>query len=128
MSFDRRDIRKAMDVYTFDNIYLGTVLRVTSGDTLLHEHHVPATARQSSKVNGELLGPMPTQPIGNGAPTAQSADAAYATTRDADPLGVGTIVVGKWWGLIGRRTIPLENVQTVSMERVVLKQRKDGQT
>lgn len=125
MSFDRRDIHKAMDVYTFDNIYVGTVLRIASGAARPHEDLVPVTARQSSQVNGELLGPMPTQPIGNRAPTVQSAHAAYATTQDAEPLGAGIMVVGRWWGLIGRRTIPLQNVQTVSQERVVLKQRED---
>ena len=28
MSFDRSDIRPSMDVYTMDNVYLGTVLRI----------------------------------------------------------------------------------------------------
>lgn len=123
MSFDRRDIRKAMDVYTSDNAYLGTVLTITSGPVDTRER-IPATSWQTSLVNGELLGPMPTQPIGNQASIKQSASADYAATADAPPLGDGTLVVGRWWGLIGRRVIALENVQTVSLERVVLKQRK----
>ncbi len=72
-----------------------------------------------------MFGPMPTQTIGNGGPIKQSAAALYATTpHAAQPLGQGTIQVGKWWGLVGRRTIPLAAIQTVSMERVVLKHRK----
>ena len=126
MSFDRRDIRPSMDVYTRDNVYLGTVLDVIQGPLLPAGELVAADARQSSAVNGELLGPMPTQPIGNQGPTTQSARAGYATERDAaQPLGKGALVAGKWWGLIGRRTIPLDDVQSVSLERVVLKRRKD---
>lgn len=123
MSFDRRDIRTAMDVYTLDNVYLGTVLTITSGPIHRRER-IPATSRQTSLVNGELLGPMPTQPIGNQASIKQSAAAQYDTAVDADPLGDGTLVIGRWWGFVGRRVIALENVQTVSLERVVLKQRK----
>lgn len=125
MSFDSRDIRKNMDVYTFDNVYLGTVLGLSTGHAGADET-VGVTARQSSTVNGEMLGPMPTLPLGNQAALKQSASAAYATARDsARPLGHGTITVGKWWGLSGRLTINLRDVQTVSLERVVLKQRKD---
>ena len=125
MSFDRRDIRKSMDVYTFDNVYLGTVLRMTPGP-IADAEPVPATAQQTSAVNGETLGPMPTLPIGNPAPLKQSARAAYATLRDAaEPLGRGTITVGKWWGLVGRHTIQISDVLTVSLERVVLKQRNN---
>jgi hypothetical protein len=126
MSFDRRDIRKAMDVYTLDNVYLGTVLNVLAGPPSSFTQTVAPPARETSNVNGELLGPMPTQTIGNTGPNRQSAAAAYATTADgAQPLGEGSLVVGRWWGLVGRRTIPLATIQTVSLERVVLKLRKD---
>jgi hypothetical protein len=126
MSFDRRDIRPAMDVYTRDNVYLGTVLDVIPGPQARAGERVAADARQTSAVNGELLGPMPTQTIGNRGPSTQSARADYATDPDAaQPLGKGTLIAGKWWGLIGRRTIPLDDVQSVSLERVILKQRKD---
>ena len=65
---------------------------------------------------------MPTQPLGNPGPSTQSAHALYAVQSDgAEPLGRGAIEVGKWWGLVGRRTIPLDAVQTVSLERVVLR-------
>jgi hypothetical protein len=124
MSFDWRDIRKTMDVYTLDNVYLGTVLSITPGPTGAPEH-TPPTSHQSSILNGELLGPMPTQPIGNRASLKQSASANYGTAADAAPLGAATMLVGKWWGLAGRRVIPLDAVQTVSLERVVLKQLGD---
>ena len=123
MSFDRRDIRVGMDVYTCDQIYLGTVLKIRPGPALDHERILPA-ALQSSSVNGELLGPMPTAPIGNPAPHKQSASARYASARDAEPLGAGDLVVATWWGLVARRVILLSDVQTVSLERVVLTRRK----
>ena len=123
MSFDRRDIRISMDVYTFDQTYLGTVLTIRPGPALSGERILP-DALQSSSVNGEMLGPMPTAPIGNLAPHRQSAAAGYAAAGDARPLGAGSLVVGKWWGLIGRREIPLADVQTVSLERVVLRRTK----
>ena len=122
MSFDYRDIRTTMDVYTLDNGYLGTVLSIQGGPPLAHKQ-ILTTARQGSGVSGELLGPMPTQPIGNLASLQQSAGANYATAEDTMPIGAGAIVVGRWWGLAGRRVIPLADVQTVSLERVVLKQR-----
>ena len=124
MSFDRGDIRRTMDVYTLDNAYLGTVLKIVPGRAALHEESVEASARQTSRVNGELLGPMPTQPIGNQSPIRQGAQAQYDTATDAEQLGDGALIVGRWWGLRGRRTIPLADVQTVSLERVVLKQRR----
>jgi hypothetical protein len=30
------------------------------------------------------------------------------------------MVVGRWWGLRGRRTIPLSQVFAISLERVIL--------
>lgn len=125
MSFDRRDIHPAMDVYTLDNVYLGSVLAVLPGPETPVKEHVLPEARQSSEVNGEMLGPMPTQTIGNKGPKTQSAASLYATEPEsAQPLGRGDIKVGKWWGLVGSRTIPLEAIQTVSLERVILKHRK----
>lgn len=125
MGFDSRDIRTMMDVFTSDNVYLGTILRVMPGSGAgLPEPRVAEDARQSSSVNGELLGPMPTQPIGNPGPVSQSAGARYATDPDAQPLGNGAMIVGKWWGLAGKRIIPFDAIQTVSLERVVLHMRK----
>ncbi|MBA3532032.1 MAG: hypothetical protein H0T73_08955 [Ardenticatenales bacterium] len=122
MSFNRRDIRPGMDVYTLDNHYLGTVLEVIAGPAQAAPEQVAASSLQSSLVSGETLGPAPTQSLGNSGPTAQSAAARYAT-RAGTPaaLGSGAFKVGTWWGLRERRTIPLEEVQTVSLERVVLR-------
>lgn len=123
MSFDRRDIRPMMDVFTSDNIYLGAVLAITPGavEPTPFDERVAPSVRQSSAVSGELLGPMPTLPIGNHGPEFQAAWAHYATTPDnAQPLGAGSITVGQWLGLKSKRTIPLALVQTVAMERVVL--------
>ena len=126
MSFDRRDIRPAMDVYTSDNVYLGTVLETFRGPAMPAGDPLPDHALEVSAVNGELLGPMPTQTIGNPGPSTQSARTRYAVgSASAQPLGRGTIVVGRWWGLVGRRTIPLEAVQAISMERVILRLSKD---
>lgn len=124
MSFDRSDIRKAMDVYTADNVYLGTVLKIVAAP--VHDEQRSPTIPQQSAISGELLGPMPTLPIGNRAAELQSASHAYGSAPDqAQPLGHGQIIVGSWWGLVGRRTIPLDQVQTVSLERIVLRQRSD---
>lgn len=121
MSFDRHDIRPAMDVYTFDNLYLGTVIAVTPGPATADEN-VAEQEAHSSTVSGELLGPMPTQTLGNLGSVTQSANQRFATAPDSGQLlGAGTIRFGKWWGLVGSRTLPLDAVQTVSMERVVLK-------
>jgi hypothetical protein len=126
VSFNRRDIRRTMDVYTCDNIYLGTVLAVTAGAPVHPGQNVAPPPAQPSEVNGELLGPMPTMPVGNLGPLNQGAGRAYATVIDPlDGLGTGSLAVGKWWGLRGRYVIPLDAVQTVSLERVILRVSKD---
>lgn len=118
--FDVRDLRRAMDVYTRDGVYLGAVLAVEPGPPLPPEGVAPE-ARQTSAGDGERLGPASTAAVGNGGPVRQSAGALYATLSDgAAPLGAGHLVVGRWWGLRGRRRLPLRLVQTVSQERVVL--------
>lgn len=121
MSFDRRDLRPTLDVYTADNVYLGALLRVDAAPG----RSAPQPPERSSTVSGELLGPQPTAPLGNTGPHSQAATAAYATTPDAAPLGQGTFSVGRWWGLRERRTLPLSAIQSVSLERVVLTLRRD---
>lgn len=125
MSFDHRDIRPSMDVYTFDNLYLGTVLKIIPGPVQPVGVYVPQDARQSSASSGELRGPMPTAPLGNPGPATQAARSAYATAPDrAEPLGQGMMVVGKWWGLVDRQAIALDSIQTVALERIVLQRSK----
>ncbi len=95
MSFDRRDIRPAMDVYTLDNVYLGSILAIIPGSRTPVKEHILPEARQSSEVNGEMFGPMPTQTIGNPGPRTQSAASLYATQPDStQPLDGGAIKVG----------------------------------
>jgi len=119
--FDHRDIRISMDVWTADNGYLGTVRRVL-GEGVGVAAHVDAPDRREEDGRGEALGPMPTQSLGNTGPVAQSTHAAYATNDDgAEFLGTGMMTVGHWAGLIGRRTIALDHVQSVSLERVTLR-------
>lgn len=123
VGWDMRDIRPGMDVFSFDNQYLGSVLRVIPGRWVGATEAVSAGARQSSIVLGELLGPAPTLPIGNRAPVRQSARQDYRIQPDgATPIGSGVILVGRWWGLVDRREVPLAEVLNVSLERVVLRQ------
>jgi hypothetical protein len=121
MSFDRRDIRPSMDVFTRDDIWLGSVLRLRPGAG------PPARASASasfpaSEISGESLGPAPTEPVGNRGPANQGARAGFGARPDgAEAIGGGEIVVGRWWGLADRRTIPLDAVLSVSLERVTLR-------
>ena len=127
MPFDRRDIRPGMDVYTHNNVYLGNILSIqpglATGDNPIAEGaRVKGHPLHGSTSSGELLGPMPTQPLGNRAPIVQSSHAGYAATADnARSLGQGHLTVGKWYGLLGKQIISLDRVQTVSLERVVLR-------
>lgn len=126
MSFTTEDIRTSMDVYTLDNYYLGSILRIKRGRTNPPRARVPETARQSSETNGEMLGPMPTASIGNPGPRNQSAQREYATTPSTDrSIGDGSLTVGKWWGLVDRRHVPIDAILSVSLERIVLSWKKD---
>ena len=133
MSFDQRDIRPKMDVYTKDNVYLGTVLALVPGPESHAPQHDPledanaaGQALTGSVVAGERLGPMPTAAIGNTGSAVQSARAGYGSQPDAAAsLGHGSMLVGKWYGLLGKRRIPLALVQSFSLERVVLQLRSD---
>ena len=121
MGFDVRDIRRGMDVYTRDNVYLGSVLEARPGPAFSEQAGAGPRPEEASEPNGELLGPMPTAPLGNPAPQQQGAARGYAASPDgARPLGRGTLRVGRWPGP-GVRTISLDEVQTVSLERVVLR-------
>lgn len=127
MTFDQRDIRPPLDVYTLDNVYLGSVLRVMPEPTAVLDQRSPDLAQhEPNAVDGEWLGPAPTQEAGNRGPGVQAARARYGITADGTPpLGNGAFEIGKWWGLVGRRTIPVDAVLTVSLERVILKLKQE---
>ena len=121
MSIDAGDIRPAMDVYTRDDVYLGSVRKVVPGRLDTRAKTLPPTTRQTSAISGEMLGPMPTRPLGNPGPQAQAAQQRHATDGDARaPLGAGSMIVGTWWGLVNRRAIPLGAIKSFSMERITL--------
>jgi hypothetical protein len=133
--FDVRDLRRPLDVFTRDEVFLGTILKIVPADE--QPPAAPQGAEQaqteqaqkepatppSGRISGELLGPMPTAPLGNPGPAAQSAARGYrAEPDDAQALSAGSLVVGRWWGLLGRRTIRLDQILSLSLERVILKQ------
>jgi len=132
VSFDRRDVRRGMDVYTLDNVYLGTVLWVRGRDAASADgaigHSGPAP--RGSAVSGELLGPMPTAQLGNAGPREQSAGRAYASRgavarrlTGADRMVVVRMPLGtdfrEPWPRV--RQVAIDLVQMVSLERVVLR-------
>jgi hypothetical protein len=120
MSFDVRDIRSGMDVYSFDNVYLGTVRRVIRGPVPRRE--VVPQEFQASQLPGELLGPMPTATIGNPGPSTQSARRRFASQPDgSEPIGHGKLVFGHLPVPIGWRQITVDDVLVVSLERIVLR-------
>ena len=132
MSFDDRDVRRGMDVFTLDNVLVGTVVWIGRGSS---RRSTEARASrelggQVSAVNGETLGPMPTANVGNGGPLAQGARARFASRADraGRPLdGAELLVLRTPLGLDLRhpwprlRRVPLTAVQMVSLERIVLR-------
>jgi hypothetical protein len=129
VSLNHRDVRPGMDVYTLDNVYLGSVVQVEPGPQS-KPRSVEATSAPGSTVSGEALGPMPTAPLGNRGPISQSAASAYGTegASEAIALGKGRLRMRLWLVNLSPRTfiprtrwIPLDLVQTVSLERVVLR-------
>jgi hypothetical protein len=113
-----------MEVFTFDGERLGTVLLIETGDAGPEGGELLPSVRQESEIDGESLGPAPTQAFGNTGPIAQSARNRYAA-RPPGPRapGVRSFLVGDWHGLLNRRRIPVDDVQTVSMERIILRRR-----
>jgi len=120
MSFDARDIRPGMDVYSLDQVYLGTVRRIVPQPDAEQAH----TSRefQASVLPGELLGPMPTATIGNPGPSTQSARRRFGSQPDgAAPIGRGRIFFGRLPVPLGWRQATLDDVLAVSFERLVLR-------
>jgi hypothetical protein len=122
MGFRRGDIRHGMDVFTLDGVWLGTVRRIDAAGAAEDLPDLSPAVKQSSAVSGESRGPVPTQRYGNRGPERQSTREDYATRPAlSPPLGSGTITFGKYHGLIGRRTVPLDDVRNVALERVILR-------
>lgn len=121
MPFSRGELRRGLDVYTLDGVYLGTVRAVLPGPPALEPSQGSEALPATSPTDGEALGPMPTQAVGNCGPRAQSPATRYATAPAAASLGLGALVVGHGWR--GRRTIPFDDILTVALERVVLRRR-----
>lgn len=125
MTFDTRDIRVGMDVYTRDGRYLGTVRRLEPGSAQPVQRVATeaTTEAPASMISGELLGPMPTSPLGNPGPTTQTPRYAFGTIPDeAEPLVAGAFWVGKLPVPIGWCRFSIDDVLTVTLERVILRQ------
>lgn len=119
MAFDRRDIRRGMDVYTRDGAYLGVVRHITA------ESRPPAPpisppAAEHGDGSGELLGPVPTRSIGNSGPRTQGAAARYATDVAIATPDIVTFEVAAAFRPWRGRRFSADDVRTISMERVVL--------
>lgn len=134
MTFDDRDVRRGMDVFTLDGVYLGWVLLIRA----LRQARVSDArldpAEPSGAQGGEALGPMPTARLGNRGPATQAAHRGYAARPDrrSASLGPGELLVVRtpigldFRHLLPRlRRIPLDQIQTVSLERITLRATKD---
>ena len=130
MSFDDRDVRRGMDVVTLDDVLLGTIVWIRRGGSRRSVAAPAGAVRQVSARNGEALGPMPTTAVGNRGPTVQGALASFASQgkRAGRPLdGAELLVLRTPIGpdfrhpLPRLRRIPVSAVQTVSLERVILR-------
>lgn len=131
MSFDDRDVRRGMDVFTLDNELVGTVVWIRRGPPrqALLGREIDA-AVQVSAPGGESLGPVPTANVGNRGPLTQGALARFGSRADRAARGLNggelfvlrTPVGPEYRHRLPRlRRIPLAAVQTVSLERIVLR-------
>lgn len=131
MSFDDRDVRRGMDVFTLDNELVGTIVWIRRGQSRQARSGQGADAAgQVSAPSGESLGPVPTANWGNRGPLTQGAPARFASRADraAHRLNGGELIVLRTpigpdyrHPLPRLRRIPLTAVQTVSLERIVLR-------
>lgn len=137
MTFTTRDLRPGTDVFSMDNVYLGTVIRVRwEGSGWLRGGRWASSAaspigEQAAYFSGEHLGPMPTWDIGNGGPTAQSAHAGYACQDDGPPWEPirqpAELLIFRWLVSLNWATarpvlwrIPAGLIHLASLERIVL--------
>lgn len=124
--FRPSEIRRMMDVYSFDSAYLGSVLWISADGAQSGAPEFPEYLRQESKIGGEELGPAPTRAVGNPGPVTQSARRRYGIGDEDQPrIGNGTMLVGHAFGLMGITRIPLDDIQTVALERIVLRNTAD---
>ena len=131
MSFDDRDVRRGMDVFTLDNVLVGTVVWIRGGrPRQSRTGRAPEAGGQTSDVSGETLGPMPTTRVGNRGPLTQGAGTRFASRAErvgraldgAELLVLRTPIGPDLRRYRPRlRSVPLTAVQTVSLERVVLR-------
>lgn len=140
MSFDARDVRRGMDVYSSDGVYLGTVIWVVDGPaTPRPRPHAgqpdsaprASPSQVSAAYSGESLGPMPTAALGNGGPRRQTAATDFASTpvfatndpgrQPAEIVLLRMLTSLRWSTLRPRlRRIAVNEVQAVSLERIIL--------
>jgi hypothetical protein len=120
--FSTGEIRRHMDVYTFDAQYIGSVLWIRSDTSENRTPELDPAVLEFSEIDGEAFGPAPTQSVGNRGPVKQSARQGYATQAIASAThDQGELIVGKYFGLLGLRRVPIEDIQTVALERIVLR-------
>jgi hypothetical protein len=122
--FDLRDIRRGMDVYDRDGDWLGAVLKVEGLVAEPPDALVATYPKSTNAFNGELIGPASTQLIGNSGPSFQTERTGYGVRALPDGRA-GNIVVGRWYGLGGRRTIAADAIVNISLERIVVKAERD---
>jgi hypothetical protein len=107
-----------MDVYTADGRYLGSVLHVERAPGPTSPPRPSAAA--FGGFTGDSLGPEPTVDVGNTGPLVQRRQTDFQSHPDGAEALCGSISIGRWLGLLGRRNVPLSAVQNVSIERVIL--------
>jgi hypothetical protein len=138
VTFDERDARVGLDVFSADGTYLGTVMRVRwdgagwlTGRGVKQASARPAAWTVAPSFSGERLGPMPTAALGNGGPAHQTEATRYASKPDAPPGAVrrqpAELLVFRWlvslnWATARPvlRRIPAGLIQVVSLERIIL--------
>jgi hypothetical protein len=131
VSFDVRDLRLGMDVFSSDGVYLGSVIHVArrprSDPTLTAAARLKNRATGPS-FSGETLGPMPTTRLGNRGPAHEQEPSDYATRlatqSDSEPAELVVfrcLVALDWRTLWPRlRRYPVSLVLHTSHERIVL--------
>jgi hypothetical protein len=122
--FRTSEIRRKMDVYSLDGVLLGSVTRIFPGNRSIDESGTNLSGTPDQReFDGESIGPAPTRSVGNPGPATQSPETFYATSaKTGEALGDGEIEIGTFMGMFLCRRIPLAEVQTVSLERIVLRQ------